>query len=88
MTKYSPWKPIQMVRTTGSLLKTVHLLHVQKPINSVAKPISLVSSMDYFESGFETDGFRKALKIFLKKAWDDLDVDYLRAVIDSYTKRL
>uniref|UniRef100_A0A8R1EDB7 Uncharacterized protein n=1 Tax=Caenorhabditis japonica TaxID=281687 RepID=A0A8R1EDB7_CAEJA len=30
----------------------------------------------------------EALKIFLKKAWDDLDVDYLRAVIDSYTKRL
>uniref|UniRef100_A0A8R1J0R7 Uncharacterized protein n=1 Tax=Caenorhabditis japonica TaxID=281687 RepID=A0A8R1J0R7_CAEJA len=30
----------------------------------------------------------EALKIFLKKAWDDLDVDYLRAVIDSYPKRL
>uniref|UniRef100_A0A8R1I6Y5 Uncharacterized protein n=1 Tax=Caenorhabditis japonica TaxID=281687 RepID=A0A8R1I6Y5_CAEJA len=39
--------------------KTVHLFHVQKPLNSGAKPISLVSSMDGFESGFETDGFRR-----------------------------
>uniref|UniRef100_A0A8R1EQS3 DDE_3 domain-containing protein n=1 Tax=Caenorhabditis japonica TaxID=281687 RepID=A0A8R1EQS3_CAEJA len=29
-----------------------------------------------------------SLKTSLKKAWDDLDVGYLRAVIDSYPKRL
>uniref|UniRef100_A0A8R1IS54 Uncharacterized protein n=1 Tax=Caenorhabditis japonica TaxID=281687 RepID=A0A8R1IS54_CAEJA len=37
--------------------KTVHLLHVQKPLNNGAKPISLVSSMDGFESGFEPMDF-------------------------------
>uniref|UniRef100_A0A8R1I613 Uncharacterized protein n=2 Tax=Caenorhabditis japonica TaxID=281687 RepID=A0A8R1I613_CAEJA len=69
--------------------KTVHLLHVQKPLNSGAKPISLVSSMDGFESGldFAVWGYStqqiatknnanlEALKISLKKAWDDLDVN-------------
>uniref|UniRef100_A0A8R1IPH1 Endo/exonuclease/phosphatase domain-containing protein n=1 Tax=Caenorhabditis japonica TaxID=281687 RepID=A0A8R1IPH1_CAEJA len=80
---------IDWMQSTG---KTVHLLHVQKPLNSGAKPISLVSSMDGFESGldFAVWGYStqkiatknnanlEALKISLKKAWDDLDVNTSR----------
>ncbi|CAI2355841.1 unnamed protein product [Caenorhabditis sp. 36 PRJEB53466] len=40
----------------------------------------LVSTKNYSSLG--------SLKVSLKKAWDDLDVNYLRAVVDSYPKRL